>query len=195
MLDMLEKEVNKLNLFEGNIPEITKAVADSIPSKTIPYRMKLALAMSEIMLFISQFRINIKHWNGSSIPINSIMFCIAKSGASKDSSLKAARKCFEEAYKVLNESRMQAAIDRAIKQAVANGEEIPERYVTYKKYLTSPNPLFLAISSTEGFIQHLNDLSDDRIGAGYIFSGEVGAELATNMNLTENIKVLAELIK
>ena len=74
MLDMLEKEVNKLNLFEGNIPEITKAVADSIPSKTIPYRMKLALAMSEIMLFISQFRINIKHWNGSSIPINSIMF-------------------------------------------------------------------------------------------------------------------------
>ena len=193
MLDMLEKEVNKLNLFEGNIPEITKAVADSIPSKTIPYRMKLALAMSEIMLFISQFRINIKHWNGSSIPINSIMFCIAKSGASKDSSLKAARKCFEEAYKVLNESRMQAAIDRAIKQAVANGEEIPERYVTYKKYLTPPNPLFLAVSSTEGFIQHLNDLSDDRIGAGYIFSGEVGAELATNMNLTENIKVLAEL--
>src|SRR5574344_910997 len=187
MLDMLEKEISSLNLLEGNTPEIVIAIANSIPSQTIPYRMKIALAISEIILFTSQFRINIKHWNDSIIPINSIMFCIAKSGASKDSSLKAARKCFEEGYSLINESRMQAAIDRAIKQAVANGEEIPERYVTYKKYLTPPNPLFLAISSTEGFIQHLNDLSDDRIGAGYIFSGEVGAELATNMNLTENI--------
>ena len=122
MLDMLEKEVNKLNLFEGNIPEITKAVADSIPSKTIPYRMKLALAMSEIMLFISQFRINIKHWNGSSIPINSIMFCIAKSGASKDSSLKAARKCFEEAYKVLRKAsklHTTKVTDKILKRMVA----------------------------------------------------------------------------
>ena len=101
MLDMLEKEINKLNLFEGNMPEIVKAVADSIPSQTIPQRMKIALAMSEIMLFVSQFRINIQHWNGSIIPINSIMFCIAKSGASKDSSLRAARKCFQIGYAVL----------------------------------------------------------------------------------------------
>lgn len=89
MLDMLEKEINSLNLFEGNMPEIVTAIADSIPSQTIPYRMKIALAVSEIMLFISQFKINIKHWNDSIIPINNIMFCIAKSGASKDSSLKA----------------------------------------------------------------------------------------------------------
>ena len=80
MLDMLEKEINNRNVFDGNIPEIVKAVADSIPSQTIPYRMKLAIAVSEIMLYASQFRINIKHWNDSIIPINSIMFCIAKSG-------------------------------------------------------------------------------------------------------------------
>ena len=112
MLDLLEKEIHKLNIFEGNIPEIATAIADSVPSQTIPYRMKLALAISEIILFASQFRINIKHWNGSIIPINSIMFCIAKSGASKDSSVKAARKCFESGYQIINKIRNENAIKK-----------------------------------------------------------------------------------
>lgn len=193
MLDMLEKEINSLNLFDGNIPEIVTAIADSIPSQTIPRRMKIALAISEIMLYASQFRINIQHWNGSIIPINSIMFCIAKSGASKDSSLKAARKCFAEGYEILNKKRQETAIERAIQQAREAGKDIPERFVSYKEFFIPPNPLFVAISTTEGFLQHLNDLSNDSVGAGYIFSGEIGAELANNMNLTENIKVLAEL--
>lgn len=193
MLDMLEKEINNLNLFEGNLPEIILAIADSIPSQTIPYRMKIALAMSELILFTSQFRINIKHWNDSIIPINSIMFCIAKSGASKDSSLKAARKCFESGYRIINEERNINAINLAIAKATEEGYEAPHLFASYKDFYIAPNPLFVAISTTEGFIQHLNDLSEDNIGAGYIFSGEVGAELATNINLTENIKVLAEL--
>lgn len=193
MLDMLEKEINSLNLFEGNTPEIVKAIADSIPSQTIPYRMKIALAVSEIMLYISQFRINIKHWNDSIIPINSIMFCIAKSGASKDSSLRAARKCFDNGYKIINDFRNNSAIERAKEMAREAGNDIPDRFAGYKEFYIAPNPLFVAISTTEGFIQHLNDLSNDKIGAGYIFSGEIGAELANNPNLTENIKVLAEL--
>ena len=193
MLDMLEKEINSLNLFDGNMPEIVTAIADSIPSQTIPRRMKIAIAISEIMLYTSQFRINIHHWNGSSIPVNSIMFCIAKSGASKDSSLKAARKCFTDGYAIINEYRQQAAINKAIEQARDAGKDIPERFISYKEFYIPPNPLFVAVSTTEGFLQHLNDLSSDGIGAGYIFSGEIGAELANNANLTENIKVLAEL--
>ena len=193
MLDLLEKEISSLNLLEGNIPEIVTAIANSIPSQTIPYRMKIALAISEIILFTSQFRINIKHWNDSIIPINSIMFCIAKSGASKDSSLKAARKCFEEGYQLINEQRNLNAVNAAIQKATEAGYDVPQNFASYKDFYLAPNPLFLAISTTEGFIQHLNDLSNDTLGAGFIFSGEVGAELSTNLNLTENIKVLAEL--
>ena len=193
MLDMLEKEINSLNLFEGNMPEIVTAIADSIPSQTIPYRMKIALAISEIMLFISQFKINIEHWNGSIIPINSIMFCIAKSGASKDSSINAARKCFAGGYKHINDVRDEAAVDRAIELAREAGSDVPHLFSQYKDFYTAPNPLFVGISTTEGFIQHLNDLSNDTIGAGYIYSGEIGQELATNANSTENIKALAEL--
>lgn len=193
MLDMLEKEINKLNLFNGNMLEIIFAVADSIPTQTIPYRAKLAIAISEIVLFSSQFKINIKHWNKSIIPVNSITFCIAKSGASKDSSLKAARKCFTKGYELINEHRQKNAIAKAIRIAEKNGDEDPHKYSTYKDYLTTPNPLFVAISTLEGFIQHLNDLSEDKLGAGYIQSGEFGAELASNANLIENIKLLAEL--
>lgn len=193
MLDILEKEINNLNLFEGNIPPIVTAIADSIPSNTIPYRMKIALAISEIMLFTSQFRINIKHWNDSIIPINSIMFCIAKSGASKDSSLKAARKCFSEAYDIINNYRKEAAIHRAQEQAREAGNDLPDKFIGYKDYYIPPNPLFIAISTPEGFIQHLNDLSKDELGSGYIYSGEVGTELATNPNMTDTIKLIAEL--
>lgn len=193
MLNMLEKEINSLNLFDGNMPEIIKAIAESIPSQNIPYRMKVGLAISELMLFASQFRINIKHWNGSSIPINSIMFCIAKSGASKDSSLNATRKCFESGYDILNNIRNEQAIQRAIKEAEQEGYDAPELFAFYKDFYFPPNPLFAAISTSEGFVQHLNDLSEDPIGAGYTYSGEVGAELASNINLTEIIKLLAEL--
>lgn len=193
MLNTLEKAIASLNLMEGNIPPIVTAIADAIPSRTIPYRMKLALAMSEIVLYASQFRINIKHWNGSEIPINSIMFCVAKSGAAKDSSLNSARKCFNAGYEILNEYRKKSAIDRAIKEATEAGYENPTTFRGYKDFYNPPNPLFVAISTPEGFIKHLNDLSKDDIGAGYIFTGEIGAELANNPNVIENIKILAEL--
>lgn len=193
MLEKLEQEINNLNLFVGNIPPIVDAIADSIPSRTIPRRMKLALAIEELMLFASQFRINIQHWNGSIIPINSIMFIIAKSGASKDSSMKAARKCFNSSYEKITKARNEAAVIKAINKARENGVENYSKFAGYKDYYLAPNPLFVAISTPEGFIQHLNDLSEDSIGAGYIYSGEFGAELSSNNNLIENIKALAEL--
>lgn len=193
MLNILEHKINNLNLFEGNLPAIVTTIADSIPSTTIPYRMKIALAISEIMLYTSQFKININHWNGSLIPINSIMFCIAKSGASKDSSLKAARKCFAESYDIINTYRKNYAINRAIEEATKAGVDVPDKFAGYKDYYKAPNPLFVAISTPEGFIQHLNDLSEDNLGAGYIYSGEIGSELSTNNNITDIIRLLSEL--
>ena len=193
MLDVLEKELTSLNIFEGNLPPIVDAIADSIPARNIPRRMKIALSISELMLFASQLRCNIKHWNGSVIPINSIMFCIAKSGASKDSSVKAARKCFEEGYTLINTTRYADAVDRAIEKARQAGVDIPNRFTGYKDFYDAPNPLFVAISTSEGFIQHLNKLADDRFGAGFIYSGEIGAELTSSSNLPDTIKTLAEL--
>lgn len=193
MLNKLEKYLLEINCFDGNIPELLEDIANSIPVTTIPHRMKLLFAVSELILYTSQFRRNIIHWNGSSIPINSISFCIAKSGASKDSSVKAVRKCFKAGYDKIEELRKQEAEAIAIENATLDGKKDPEKWSTYKDYYIAPNPLFVAPSTPEGFIQHLNDLDTIGLGAGFIYSGEVGAELANNTTLVDNIKLLAEL--
>ena len=176
LLDILENEFEKLHLTSGNMPEIVDNMANSIHT-SLPYRMKLAIAISELILFFSEFRINILHWNSSLIPINAITFCIAKSGASKDSSVKACRKCFRSGYEAIERYRKQEAIDKAIAQAEEAGVDIPTRYAGYKNYLEEPNPLFIAIPTYEGFIQHLNDLKNTTFGCGYTFSGEFAGEL------------------
>lgn len=192
MLDLLRKELNKQNVFNQEFPDIINMLTKSITAK-IPTKMKITLAINELVLFVSHFRRNILHWNGSNIPINSITFCLAKSGASKDSSVKMLRKCFEDGYTELNKLRKTKAEEAAINKAMEDGAKDPSGWSTYKEYFNPPNPLFVAPSTVEGFIQHLNDLDEVGIGAGFIYSGEFGSELSTNPNLTENIRLLAEL--
>lgn len=193
MLELLKQDLQKEGLFNGEIPEIIIALTNAIPNQNIPYRMKLTIAMSEAILFISQFRKNILHWNNSQIPINAISFSIAASGSGKDSSVNAARKCFETGYEIINQKRKDKAVEQAIKKANLAGKENPDEWSVYKNFLIPPNPLFVAPSTTEGFIQHLNDLEEAGIGAGYMYSGEVGAELANSPVLIDNIKFLAEV--
>lgn len=170
-MSLFEIELEKLKVFENNLPNILTEVADSIPSNTIPYRMKLAIAVSELVRYTSQFRINILHWNGSSIPINAITFCIAKSGASKDSSVSACRKCFEESYNLINVERETAVKNTAMKLALEAGEEEYMDFNTYKNYIIPAPPLVIGISTIEGLIQNLADSYKLGIGSGYLYSG------------------------
>lgn len=193
LLDILEKEINNLGIYEGKYtPEIVKAIVESIPSN-ISTKIKQALAISEIITFISQFRINIRHWNESIIPINAITFCIAQSGAAKDSSLKAARACFKQGYNIINKYRNDSAVKRAIELARESGYEFPEKFASYKDFYIAPNPLFVNIGTSEGFIQHLNDLSNDEIGSGFITSSEIGSDLNSDPNLQVILKNISEL--
>lgn len=193
MLKLLEEDLKKEGLFDGKMPEIIEALTNAIPNQLIPDRMKLTIAMSEAILFTSQFRKNILHWNNSQIPVNAISFTIAASGSGKDSSVNAARKCFEVGYEAINQRRKEKSVEDAIKKANMAGKENPDEWSVYKNFLTPPNPLFVAPSTTEGFIQHLNDLEDAGIGAGFMYSGEIGAELANSPVLIDNIKFLAEV--
>ena len=80
MIYMLRKELEKLNAFSTPIPDILHSLSKSINNKNVNERMKLTIAVSELILYASQFRKNIRHWNGSLIPINAISFVIAPSG-------------------------------------------------------------------------------------------------------------------
>lgn len=192
MEKMLETYISNLNL-ESKTSNILENLAKSIPANTVPYKMKLGIAVSELMLFVSQFRINIRIWDRTLVPTNALTFVIAKSGASKDSSVRACRNCFTDGYKLINSIRLENTVTNAIANAVKEGEEETTTYAVYRKYLKPLNPLFAAPSTSEGFIQHLNDLSEVSLGAGYMFSGEIGSELSTSTTLADNIKLLAEL--
>ena len=193
MLELLKKELDNRKALTGPLPDIIHRIAEAIPSQTIPDTMKYTIAISEIMLYASQFRRNIHHWDGTPIPINSVGFIVAKSGGGKDSSVNAVRKCFATGYTMINDKRKTLAKTHAINLAREAGDINPTAWEVYKSYFRTPNPLFVAPSTTEGFIQHLNDLDSDGIGAGYMYTGEIGAELAGSTLIIENIKVISEL--
>lgn len=193
MLELLKEDLQKNNVFSGELPTMVHKIINSINAPQIPYRFKLTIAVSELILLMSHLRRNIQHWNGSSIPINAISFVIAGSGSGKDSSVSAVRRCFNEGYKIINNRRKEIATQNAIKSALLAGKENPESYNTYKEFYITPNPLFVASSTVEGFIQHLNDLDMIGIGAGYIQASEFGAELISGSLIVDNIRLLAEM--
>ena len=193
MLEILKQELIKRKALSGKLPDIIISLAEAISSKTIPLNMKYTIAVSEMMLYASQFRRNILHWNGTEVPINAISFVVTGSGDGKDSTLNAVRRCFSTGYNMINDRRKELAKQSAIQEAREAGESNPTAWEVYKNYYRAPNPLFVAPSTTEGFIQHLNDLDYDGIGAGFMYTGELGAEITTSSTFIENIKVLAEL--
>ena len=123
MYKLLEAELAQHGIFNGEVPIAIAELSKAIPITTIPQRMKYTLAASELVTFASQFRRNIKHWNGSNIPINAITFTLSASGSGKDMAVQSLRKCFQSAYQRITITRQEAAKARAIKEAAKDGVE------------------------------------------------------------------------
>ncbi len=192
MLELMKKELEEAGAFTDKTNIIVKLITDAMPSDTVPMRMKEVIAVSEIITYASQFRRNMWHWDGFELPINATSFIIADSGLGKDSSVKAARRCFAPGYELIENKRKQFAKEQAIKAASDAGEDAPYEFDNYKKYYYPPAPVLIAPTTPQGLIQHLNDISDLALGAGSIYAGEIGDELATNANMLEIIKTVAE---
>jgi hypothetical protein len=193
MLDLLKQELDSQGVFSNKIPQILEDLATAVPINTITHRMKLTFAVAELILFTSQFRRNILHWNNSLIPINAITFGLSKSGDGKDSGLNAIRKCFQTSYDKINAKRKELAHSQARAIAAREGLENPNDWNTYKEFYKEPQDLFLAPGTVEGFINHLNQLDEAGIGAGMLFSGEIGSQLMTSGTIIHNIEFLSEV--
>ena len=181
-----------VDAFSEEVPDVIQRIAEANAFGTVPLRMKYTIATAEMVLYASQFRRPIHLWNGSIVPINSLSFVIAGSGKNKDSSAYAARACFLEGYALIEKRRLELAKASAIKLATDAGVEDPHLWANHKDFYLTPNPLFAAPSTNEGFIQHMNDLDQSGIGAAYMYSGEFGGELSTSKTFLENLQLLAE---
>jgi hypothetical protein len=155
--------------------------------------MKATIAISHVMQFASQFRRNIVLWDETSVPISSIGVILCDSGAGKDSSHRAAKRCFASGYELLHKETDTRARKLAIERATAAEEELPEEYEIYKKYLNPIPPIETSVTTGPGLIKLLNDTDLHDIGANSLYSGEFGDELSYNQDMVENIKILSEL--
>ena len=106
-MDMLNLTKQSLDQHQALTPSINAHAARimSAINTNVPERMKALIAQTQITAFASQFRRNLKLWDDSSIPINAVSFCITGSGEGKDSSVKAARKCFKSGYEMIDDAR------------------------------------------------------------------------------------------
>jgi hypothetical protein len=193
MLELTKNELDSLSAITPNINDVTKKVMEAIPYPTVSDRMKATIAISHITLFASQFRRNIELWDGTPVPINSIAFIICDSGAGKDSSHRAAKRCFSAGYDILKKEMEKETKKRAIKKAETEGEELPDQYEVYKKYMVPVPPVETSVTTGPGLVKLINDMEYHDLGSNSLYSGEFSDELSYNQDMIENIKILSEL--
>lgn len=192
MLDAYSKALQEKNVLNGEIPKIVMELTEAITNERIPLKMKVTTVLSEIATFASQFRRNMWHWEGFELPVNSLAVIIAGSGVGKDSAVKAVRRVFSSSYDIINAKREELAISQAMLLATESGESNPTDEAVYNEYKTDPAPIYLAPTTPQGFIQHINDIGDLPVGSGSLYTGEFGDELASSPHMLELIKTIAE---
>jgi len=185
MLKLYRQSLEEAGCFKDTFPKAFEATAKAIPGN-IPYRMKVLMAATELIVYAGHLRKSID-WHGTSIPVNIISFLIGKSGSGKGMSIKNINNVLIDGYKKIDEHRETQARVVAIENAEADGKKAKE----WRKYYSKPRSLKAGISTLQGMMKHLATLEAGKLGAGYLYVDEIGSELASNKDLAENIVALA----
>ena len=183
---LLEQYIEDRTTKVGAYPDIVKRGIDTIAGE-IPFKLKLAITLSELITFASHLRKPIELYDGTLVPANAIVFALSASGTSKDKSLNALRKSLAEGYDQIEDYRKEFARERAENIAKLEGDGPHE----WQKYYVAPKPLQSGLGTVEGLMHHFADIASNPIGAGYIMSSEIGSELQNNGLMTDIIKTIS----
>lgn len=185
-IDLLDEFVkmrtNKLSPF----PEIVQKGMDTIAGE-IPFKLKLAITLSELITFSSHLRKPIKLYDGTLVPTNAIVFALSASGTSKDKSLSTIRRSLEIGYQQIEEERTVYAREKAEKIALLDGTGKGD----WQQYYEAPKPLQAGLGTPEGLLHHFADIASNPLGSGSIMTSEIGSELQANGAMTDIIKTIA----
>jgi len=184
--NILEKYIKDRTNNLGPYPSIIENGINTI-SGEVPFRLKLAITLSELITFSSHLRKPIELYDSTLVPTNAIVFALSASGTSKDKALNALRKSLSQAYEQLEDTRKEYARTKAEDLARLEGEDATD----WQKYYVAPKPLQAGLGTVEGLMQHFADISYNPIGAGSVLSSEIGSELQTNGSIVDIIKILA----
>ena len=163
--DYIDKCCGKLDTY----PAVVVKAMDCI-SGQMPFKMKLAITLSELITFTSHLRKPIELHDGTAVPVNAIFFILAGSGASKDKSLNAIRKSLSIGYGQLEDRRKEFAKTKAESVAMLEGDTADN----WANYYKAPKPLQAGLGTVEGLKHHFAEIAENPIGSGSIMSNEIG---------------------
>ena len=184
--DMLETYLKENGAFKTEThPLVTKAI--NCIGGEVPYRLKLSIALSELITLTSHMRKSIELHDGTIVPCNAITFALAGSGVSKDSSMNQVRKALQPGYLIIEEYRKELARHLAENAAIIDGKNKED----WASYYESPRDLQAGLGTVEGLVHHFASLMKGDIGAASVNNSEIGSELLTNGSIVDIIKTLA----
>ena len=183
---LLHEYINVRTENLGPYPDIIENGINTI-SGEVPFKLKLAITLAELITFSSHLRKPIELYDGTLVPTNAIVFALSASGTSKDKSLNTLRKSLATGYEQLEDQRKEYAREKAEKVAILEGDGADQ----WQKYYISPKPLQAGLGTVEGLMHHFADIAQNPMGAGSILSSEIGSELQTNGAIVDIIKIIA----
>ena len=176
-LELVTRELNKLGAFDGKPNSIAKRMTELL-GETVPFSMSLAIANYTMATFVGHFHYKIELSQDNLIPMNVIIFVLAKSGAKKTSSMLKLEKSVKHGYEIINNHRYAQA------KAFAEENDCNMQRI---------NPLSNALATEAGMIKRLNDFKKEGIGLPSLYVDEISTELASNADMIPNIKLVAQL--
>ena len=185
MLEIYRESLERDGCFEHKYPKVFEAASAVIPSN-IPEKMRMLMTATELTVYAGHLRKPI-NWHGSKIPVNMIAFLVGGSGAGKGLSIKSISNILDKGNAKINTNREIHAKQLAVEDAETDGKKATD----WRKYYSKPRDLKSAVSTLPGTMKHLAALERGKQGAGYMYVDEIGSELISNRDLSENIIALA----
>jgi len=183
---LLQSYVEERTARTPRYPKIVGLSMDTIAGE-VPFKLKLAITLSELITFVSHLRKSIKLYDGTLVPVNAIVFALSASGTSKDKSLNAIRKSLQGGYDTIEAERKSLAREAAKREADA----VTGSSENWQQFYKKPKPLQAGLGTVEGLIHHFSEIATYAVGAGSVTSSEIGSELQTNSNMSDIIKAIS----
>ena len=176
-LELVTRELESRGAFNGRVNE-TALLMTKLLGEKVPFSMSLAIANYTMATFIGHFHAKIELDTNNLIPMNCIIFILAKSGAKKTSSMLKLEKSLHLGYEVINNFRHQKAKEYAQE---------------FDCDMPRINPLSNALATEAGMVKRLNDFKNEGIGCPSLYVDEISTELSSNADMIPNIKLVAQL--
>ena len=183
---LLQDYVEKRTSSVDSYPEIVNQAMNTIQGD-IPFKLKLAIVLSELITFSSHLRKPIELHDGTIVPTNAIVFALSASGTSKDKALNAVRKSLSYAYLYIEDCRNEFAKAKAESAARFDGADAND----WANYYRAPKPLQSGLGTVEGLMHHFAEIAENPTGAGSIMTSEIGSELQNNGIMVDIIKTIS----